>query len=42
MHSLYLSHLVEIADESRHTVAINSTIYAAFNVLPVYYQLLAL
>ena len=42
MHSLYLSHLVEIADGSRHALAINSRICAAFCVLPVYNQLLAL
>jgi len=42
MDSLYLSHLVEIADGSRHTLAINSRICAAFRVLPVYNQLLAL
>ena len=42
MHSLYLSHLVEIADGSRHALAINSRICAAFCILPVYYQLLAL
>ena len=42
MHSLYLSHLVEIADGSRHALTINSRIYAAFCVLPtVYNQLLA-
>ena len=42
MHSLYLSHLIEIADGSRHALAINSRICAAFCVLPVYTQLLAL
>ena len=42
MHSLYLSHLVEIANEGRHALAINSRICAAFCVLPVYNQLLAL
>ena len=41
MHSLYLSHLVEIADGSRHALAINSRICAAFCILPVYNQLLA-
>ena len=41
MHSLYLSHLVEIANGSRHALAINSRIFAAFCVLPVYNQLLA-
>ena len=41
MHSLYLSHLVEIANGSRHALAINSRICAAFCVLPVYNQLLA-
>ena len=35
MHSLYLSHLVEIADGSHHALAINSRICAAFCVLPV-------
>ena len=40
MHSLYLSHLV--ADGSRHALAINSRICAAFCILPVYKQLLAL
>ena len=39
MHSLYLSHLVEIADGSRHALAINSRICAAFCILPVCYQL---
>ena len=42
MHSLYLSHLVEIADGSHHALAINSRICAAFCILPVYNQLLAL
>ena len=42
MHSLYLNHLVEVADGSRHALAINSRICAAFCVLPVYTQLLAL
>jgi len=41
IHNLYLSHLVEIADGSCHALAINSRICAAFCVLPVYYQLLA-
>ena len=34
--------LVEIADGSHHALAINSRICAAFCVLPVYKQLLAL
>jgi len=42
MHSPYLSHLVEIGDGSRHALAINSKICAAFCILPVYNQLLAL
>ena len=42
MHSLYLSHLVEIANGSRHALAINSRICAVLCVLPVYNQLLAL
>jgi len=33
MHSLYLSHLVEIADGSCHALAINSRICAAFGKL---------
>ena len=42
MYSPYLSHLVEIGDGSRHALAINSKICAAFCILPVYNQLLAL
>ena len=42
MHSLYLSHLAEIANGSRHALAIISRICATFCVLPVYKQLLAL
>ena len=42
MHSLYLSHLAEIANGSRHALAINSRICATFCILPVYKQLLAL